>query len=261
MNASTEKPLQARRPRIVSQSPYLTHALAWLGCDDCVVGVSCYDERDLPRTGSVLRPDTAAITALRADVLVAPNWADAGALSAALPEGVDLLQVDGFRSLADAEAMLATLAQACGVADGAARVAAYRDALAQAAAGVAGGGRRALMLAACNAPAYSFGRERFVGELFRLAGFELAETEPLLRHLDHGGVHAGIRDAVASLRPDIVFALNAESAEYCRVALDGGPVPWVALPGGQFFHPGPGVLNGLAELARAMATHDGRTAH
>ena len=50
-------------PRIVSQSPYLTQSLVWLGRADCIVGVSRYDTLRRPKTGGVMDPDPAAIQA------------------------------------------------------------------------------------------------------------------------------------------------------------------------------------------------------
>ena len=44
-------------PRIISQSPYISEMLDYLGMGHCIVGVSRYSKRDLPRTGGILDPD------------------------------------------------------------------------------------------------------------------------------------------------------------------------------------------------------------
>lgn len=51
-------------PRIVSQSPYITRVLIWLGLERCIVGVSRYDALDRPKTGGVIDPDADAIALL-----------------------------------------------------------------------------------------------------------------------------------------------------------------------------------------------------
>lgn len=86
-------------PRIVSQSPYLTVALEWLGRGDCIVGVSRYDRRALPRTGGVIDPDGTAIEKLRPDLIVASNWSDADTMELVTPPGPRLL--DGLEDLAE----------------------------------------------------------------------------------------------------------------------------------------------------------------
>ena len=54
-------------PRIISQSPYISHTLAWLELDHCIVGASRYDRGDHPDTGGILDPDGGAIAALVAE--------------------------------------------------------------------------------------------------------------------------------------------------------------------------------------------------
>jgi iron complex transport system substrate-binding protein len=54
-------------PRIVSQSPYITRALEWLGLAPCIVGVSRYDRRkELPSTGGVIDPDARGMAEVEA---------------------------------------------------------------------------------------------------------------------------------------------------------------------------------------------------
>lgn len=243
----------AECPRIVSQSPYLTAALEWLGRGDCVVGVSRYDSRALPHTGGVMDPDAAAIAALKPDLIVASDWADEEVMQAVTPSGTRLLRLGGFHSIVDTEAMLMALAGASDVPDGAARVAAFRDELQRRADAVNGDGKRALVISACGGRApYSFGREHFIGEIFTLAGFDVVETTPRVRHLRAGEEISGIAAAVEQFKPEIVFALNDESARQCHAEIGALPVRVIALERDHFFHPGPNVLEGLTELADKM---------
>ncbi len=240
-------------PRIVSQSPYLTVALDWLGRGHCIVGVSRYDRRtDLPRTGGVMDPDFAAVAALKPDLFVTSNWTDAAALELAMPAGARVLRVDGFRSLADAEAMLLELARASGVSGAQARIAAFHREWQARARAVGGKGRRALVLSACGRSPYSFGREHFIADAFAQAGFEIVESAPRIRHMRAGEELPTIRSAVDRFKPDVVFSLDRVNAEQCNAELGLLPVRLVTLTGEHFFHPGPGVLDGYVELAAKM---------
>ena len=247
--AASSAVLAADCPRIVSQSPYLSAALDWLGRGHCIVGVSRYDTLDLPRTGGVKDPDVGAIELLAPDLLVLSEGTDAAALQDALPAGARLLRVNGFASLADAEAMLADLGHASGVPDVDARVAAFRRDWQAAAARVGGKGRRVLVLSACSAMPYSFGRAHFVGDVFAHAGFELVESAPRIRHIRPGEEYEDLLTAVDRLQPDVVFSLDRTDAQQCNALLGLLPVPVIHLVGENFFQPGARVLAGLAELA------------
>lgn len=112
-------PVLADCPRIVSQSPYLTIALDWLGQGGCVVGVSRYDRKDdVPQTGGVFDPDAAAIAALKPGLIITPDWISTDDLAKVTPPGAHALRLGGFASMGDAEAMLNTLAEASGAVGG-----------------------------------------------------------------------------------------------------------------------------------------------
>ena len=241
-------------PRIVSQSPYLTRVLDWLGRGDCVVGVSRYERgrEALPRTGGVRDPDTLAIDALEPDLVLISRGSDARLLAADLAPSTRIVQVDGFESMAATESMLRTVAQASGAADGGARVDAFARDWRAAARKVEGEGLRALVLSACSGEPYSFGRGHVVGDLFSHAGFEVVETLPRIRHLRAGEELPDILSAVARFQPDVVISLNRTTAEHCNAQLGMLPVRLVMLTGEHFFQPGPDMLQGLAELAERI---------
>ena len=111
---------------------------------------------------------------------------------------------------------------------------------------------RVLVLSACGGSPYSFGPDHYVADAFRQAGFQLAETAPRIRHLREGEEMADILTAVERLKPDIVFSLDRENAEQCNAQLGMLPVRLETLRGEAFYHPGPGVLQGLDELAARM---------
>ena len=227
-------PAAAACPRIVSQSPYITHALEWLGRGDCIVGVSRYDTRALPRTGGVKDPDLGAIGALDPGLIVVSRGTDPALLDIFEPEA-RILQVDGFGSMADTEAMLLSLAEATAVPDARARVEGFARAWRAAAAAVRGGGRRVLVIS--------------VGDAFAHAGFEVAESAERIRHLRPGEDVPGIVAAIERFQPELLVSLTPANAESCSAELGLVSVPIVALEGRHFFHPGPAVLTGLAQLA------------
>ncbi|THF57680.1 ABC transporter substrate-binding protein [Pseudothauera rhizosphaerae] len=241
-------------PRIVSQSPYLSVALDWLGRGHCIVGVSRYDRLfdTLPRTGGVMDPDAETIDLLGPDLLVASNWASEETLRKVLPAGARLLRVDGFTSVADAENMLRELGRASGAPDVDVRLAAFHKEWTAAAAAIRGEGRRALVLSACEGSPYSFGRGHFVGDAFVQAGFDVVETAPRLRHIRPGEEIEDLLTAVETLKPQVVFSLDRATAAQCSALLGILPVEVVHLGGENFFHPGAGVLAGYAELAQKM---------
>jgi len=170
-------------PRIISQSPYLTIALEWMERGDCIVGVSRYDRRALPRTGGVIDPDGAAIEKLRPDLIVTSNWSDADTMELVTPPGARMLRLNGFASL---------------------------------------------------------------------AGFDVVETAPKIRHLCDGEEIPDIAALVRRLKPAIVFSLSREAAAYCNAEIGTLAVRIVTLKGENFFHPGPRLLDGLKELAEQM---------
>lgn len=241
-------PAAADCPRIVSQSPYITHALEWLGRGDCIVGVSRYDKRELPRTGGVKDPDLGAIAALNPELIIVSKGTDPALLDLFEPEA-RIVQVDGFDSMADTEAMLLRLGEAAGVSDARARVEGYARDWRAGAAAVKGGGKRVLVISACSAQPYSFGRGHMVGDAFAHAGFEVVETAERIRHLRPGEDVPGIVAAIERFQPELLVSLTPDNAENCSAELGLVSVPIVALEGRHFFHPGPALLTGLAQLA------------
>ncbi|MDR1647696.1 MAG: hypothetical protein LBR88_06660 [Zoogloeaceae bacterium] len=248
---------RAECPRIVSQSPYLTQALLWLGRGDCLVGVSRYDHEwpDLPRTGGVLDPDAEAIARLRPDLWIVSNWAEAATLDAATPAGATRVEVDGFRSLADAEALLVTLAEKSAAGAGATeKIAAFGRDWRAAAARIAplAQKQRVLVVSTCMEMPFSFGRGHVIGDVFVQSGFDLVETAPKLRHLVAGAEIPDLDTLLAQTRPDLVFALTTESAEYCRMAAPHSAARVIPLDGSAFVHPGAGLLRAFTEIETAL---------
>jgi iron complex transport system substrate-binding protein len=243
-------------PRIVSQSPYLTQALLWLERGDCIVGLSRYDQelQELPRTGGVLDPDKNAIAATRPGLVITSNWASAETLRDITPVGARLLAVDGFASLRDTEAMLATLAEATNAPGAQARIADFAQAwrgMAQEIAPLARK-RRLLVLSTCMGTPLSFGPAHVIGDIFVQSGFDLVESAPKVRHFGAGAEFPDIAALVEKTRPEVIVTLTSDSAAYCRMIAPALSTDILPLDGAPFIHPGPGLLKAFREVETAL---------
>lgn len=239
-------------PRIVSQSPYLSIALDWLQRGDCMVGVSRYDRRALPKTGGILDPDGVAIARLKPDLIVASKSADPVMMEMLTPSGTRLLQVDGLESVAGSDAMLQALADASRAPDGDNRIAGLQRARQARIGQIGANGQRVLVLSACSGSPYSFGARHYVGDAFAQAGFNVVESAPRIRHLRDGEEIDSIGKLVETLRPDIVVSLANASSVSCNAELGSLPVRIVHVRGENFFNPGPRLIDGFKELAEQL---------
>jgi iron complex transport system substrate-binding protein len=242
----------AQCPRIVSQSPYITLQLEWLGLMECIVGASRYERRiKAPDTGGVMDPDGRAIAALKPDLVITSNWTKAEVLAAITPPGARSLRLSSFRAMSEIEDNLREIGRAAAVPDHEARVAAFAYRWRQKAAGI-GKGERVLLLSSCTGQPYSFGRETWLAELFEMAGFRLAETTAGVRHLAREDTAEQIAARIEELKPDLVFIFTRQIAESCAAIPEPRGARLVALDGDKFLHPAPVLLEGLDELRRAM---------
>lgn len=247
-------PAGAACPRIVSQSPFITYALEWMGLADCIVGVSRYDRReDLPRTGGVMDPDADTIAILDPQLMLTSNWTPAAKWQAMAPAGATVLRVDGFKGVDDMEGALRRIGQAAGVADIDARVDRFAAEWRAAAAKVNGGQRRAVVMTACSGAPYSFGRGTTLYELFSRAGLQVVADHDGIRNFRPDGPPDELPKWLDSIKPEIIFALKNSRDEACNAALVRADTMIVPLDGDRFTHPGPRILLGLEQLREALA--------
>ncbi len=246
-------PAQAACQRIVSQSPYITRALQWMGLGPCIVGVSRYDSLDLPRTGGVMDPDGEVIGVLEPQLMITSNWTDAAKWQAMAPPGALALRVDGFHGMGDVEAMLRQVGQAARVVDIDARVDRFAGDWRAAAKAVHGNGRRALLMAACTGAPYSYGRGTTLYDLFTRAGIDVVADHDSIRNFTGDGAGEALRRWLDERRPDYIFAFKNHGDGACNVALLRPGTRIVPLDSERFIHPGPGLLAGLAQLRQVLA--------
>lgn len=240
-------------PRIISQSPYITRTLEWLGRVDCIVGVSRYDAMPLPYTGGVIDPDAAAIADLEPDVIIYSKWTKEEAVKAATPQGTQAIRVDGFKGMAGVESMLLDVGQAARVDDIKPRVHQFAADWRAAALRVDSRHRRVLILSACGKAPYSFGKGTTLYELFSTAGFEVVADHDSIRSFLPNTPTADVAAWISQRRPEIIFALQDRKSESCNPAIAKPGIPILPLTGEHFTHPGPGLLKGLEELRQTVA--------
>ncbi len=242
----------ANCPRIVSQSPFVTYALEWMELADCIVGVSRYDRRDLPRTGGVMDPDGDMIALLDAELVITSDWTKPEVLQAVTPRGAKSLRVSGFESMAGVEAMLREIGRAANVPDIDARVDRFAADWKTAASQVGGKSQRVLLVSACTGTPYSFGRGTSLFELFTQAGFIVAETQEKIHRFPVAPPEKDLAHWVGEIKPDIVFAFSNRWDATCNAALAQSGVRVVPLDGELFYHPGPRYLEGLAQVREEL---------
>lgn len=237
-------------PRIISQSPYLTKSLQWLGLESCIVGVSRYDHLDRPHTGGVIDPDQAAIHALEPDLIFTSNWTDEEALLAATPENARSFRLDGFGSMLQIEQNLRLLGRETGLPNIEQRVAEFHQQWHTQASQIGGNGTKVLLLSACSGSPYSFGQKRWLSEIFTQAGFINVETTDNIRHIKQGEAITTLNVLINKLQPDLLFIFEREQSAQCAFIKPLTSLAIINLDGEKFLHPAPVLLEGLEELAQ-----------
>ncbi|MBT0961778.1 ABC transporter substrate-binding protein [Denitromonas iodatirespirans] len=239
----------AECPRVVSQSPYLTIAIDWLGQAECIVGVSRDDsfKPALPRTGTPTAPDAKAIAALKPELVIGSASADAAVFAAAVPAGAQAVQLGGFTSMLELEGMLEDLARLVQSPEGG-KVSGFRRGWFTRAKNTGARGERALLLTTCGGTPTVYGRRHVLGDLFHAAGFNVLEAEVGTR------AEADVAGLIARSRPDIVFTIDRPGQSACTPVPAVKDVRIIPLDGEHFLYPGPRMLDGIEDLTRIMRT-------
>lgn len=234
-------------PRIISQSPYITHQLRYLGLEKCIVGASRYDTLSaVPRTGGIIDPDWQAIAALKPGLLLTSVWTP----QAAVPQtpGYRVIRLESFQSMAQVVANLRDIATATQWPQGMARAAEFERDWQRKAADVGAKHRRALLLSSCTGQPYSFGMNTWLSDLFVHAGFDVVEWQRGVRHLQREQTSQNVAQLVKDMHPEVVFVFTRQMGQACATVPLPQSVPLVALNGDHFLHPAPVLLEGLEEL-------------
>ena len=238
---------------IVSQSPYLTLAIEWLGQGECIVGVSRYDtfKPALPRTGGVMDPDAKAIAALKPALVIGSDMTDEAVFAAAVPKGAKAVRMGGFNSMFEVESMLEDLSLLIQSPEGG-KVSSFRRGWFTRAKNTGARGERVLLLTACSGTPYSYGRKHVLGDLFYAAGFNVVEEDVRVRAVRAGEAVPDLAALIAKTQPDIVFTFNRAADTECQVVLEAKGFKLIALDGDKFLNPGHRMIDGLDDVTRIM---------
>lgn len=247
-------PLHAQEcPRIISQSPYITHSLKWLGMEPCIVGVSRYDTLDLPRTGGILDPDKEAIDSLMADIIFTTNWISEADMKKATPEGVKFYRLNGFGSLAEISDNLNLILRVTKQNNPVNRPEKFSSELNRSIKRIKANHQKALLLSSCSGTPYSFGKQTWLYDLFKQIGFQMVETHDKIRHIKPANEIEEINTLLDTLQPDILFVFERKRHARCNLILPETPIKVISLDGQHFLHPAPILLKGLDELHKKQA--------
>ena len=239
--------------RIVSQSPYITETLRYLGLENRIAGVSRYDDIDLPKTGGVIDPDAAAIAALHPDYLFLSDWGGPEVCKRVTPAGAKCVALHGFKSMAEIGGNIRAICDLLGIEGGERKAEAFDRQWREAASQVNGGGRRVLILSSCEGNPFSFGPNTYLHDLFTAAGFTVVEDYSGIRHVAPTELIGSVWELVEEKKPEIVFVLQKDGYE-CPVRIPEGNYRIVRLNGPHFVSPSPKILDGLADLQWQFGT-------
>jgi iron complex transport system substrate-binding protein len=236
-------------PRIISQSPYITHQLEYLGLKNCIVGTSRYDAKlNLAQTGGVMDPDASAIAALKPDLWITSTWTKPDVFEKSMPPNAKALRLDSFNSMAQISDNLIDIAQAtqdsAALAQAEAFATRWHDKLAQ----VDGKQKRILLLSSCGKQPYAYGQQTWLGDLFKQANFQVIDFEKRIINLGQDKNEQQTLALIQSLQPDLIAVFHQTTAETCGLLDLPKITQLVVLNGDHFLHPSPTLLNGIDQL-------------
>ncbi len=248
--AATANAKTATCPRIISQSPYITEMLDYLGLGDCIVGVSRYSQRDLPRTGGILDPNAAAIDALMADIFITSDWATLATLKKVVPKETRILRLASFNTMGQLEQNMREIVAITGRKAAIPKITAFANAWRKKVTQVQGNHKKVLLLSACSGTAYSFGPNSRLYDLFSRAGFQVVETQAKIRHIRPGMEIETLTALVEQYQPDLLFVFERRLTKQCQLIIPKIPVRILTFDGRQFLNPSVAILSGLDVLIK-----------
>jgi ABC-type enterochelin transport system substrate-binding protein len=236
---------QPECPRIISQSPYISDMLTYLGMEQCIVGVSRYSTRDLPRTGGILDPDAEAIDALMPDIIITSDWSKEETLKAATPKGAQVIRLKSFNKMEQLENNMTTIIKATNWQQATPKVKTFKTAWRNKVMQVNGSKKKVLLLSSCSGNAYSFGPNSRLYDLFTQAGFNVVETKEKIRHVRANEEIKHITGLLDRYQPDLLFIFERRLKKQCQMIAPKVPVKILSFDGRKFLHPTIEILEGL----------------
>ncbi len=237
-------------PRIISQSPYISEMLDYLGMGQCIVGVSRYSKRDLPRTGGILDPDAEAIDALMPDLIITSDWSKEETLKSVTPKGTKALRLKSFSKMAQLEKNMETIIKATNWQGSSDKITQFSKAWRSKVKQINGNNKKVLLLSSCSGNAYSFGPKSRLYDLFTQAGFKVVETKRKIRHIKAGEEVASLNALLDQYQPELLFIFERRLKKQCQMVTPKVPVSILSFDGEKFLHPNTKILEGLDLLLK-----------
>lgn len=247
-NQSTEKSNTC--PRIISQSPYISDMLTYLGMEHCIVGVSRYSKRDLPHTGGILDPDADAIDSLMPDIFITSSWTKDKTIKEVIPEGVKTLRLKSFNKMSQLEDNMNTIIKTTNWKGASAKVNTFAKSWRAKVKQVQGNKKKVLLLSSCSGSPYSFGPNSRLHDLFTQAGFNVVETKGKIRHIKPGEEVETLNALLNQYQPDLLFIFEQRLNKSCQMMTPKVPVSILSFDGKKFLHPTTKILEGLDLLIK-----------
>ena len=241
---------ETKCPRIISQSPYITEMLEYLGMGQCIVGVSRYSKRDLPRTGGILDPDIEAIDALMPDLIITSNWTKEATLKKATPKGANAIRLKSFNKMSQLEDNMKTIIKATNWQQATPKVNQFAKAWRNKVKQVKGNNKKVLLLSSCSGSPYSFGPNSRLHNLFTLAGFNVVESKEKIRHIRPGSEIDNLNSLANKYQPDLLIIFEQRLKKQCQMITPKVPVKILTFDGTKFLHPNTAILDGLDALIK-----------
>ena len=237
--------IQQTCPRIISQSPYISEMLDYLGMGQCIVGVSRYSKRNLPRTGGILDPDAEAIDALMPDFIITSDWSKEEVLKKITPEGTKAIRLKSFSKMAQLEQNMQTIIKATNWKGADNKISSFANSWRKKVKQVQGNNKKVLLLSSCSGAAYSFGPKSRLYDLFTQAGFNVVETKRKIRHIKAGEEIESLNILLDEYQPDLLFIFERKLKKQCQLIMPKVPVSIISFDGELFLHPNTAILDGL----------------
>lgn len=232
-------------PRIISQSPYISEMLDYLGLGKCIVGVSRYSKRDLPRTGGISDPNAEEVDALMPDLIITSSWTKEKILKQVTPEGVKAIRFKSFNKMEQLENNMKTIIQATNWHKALPKVESFAKAWRQKVKLVEGNNKKVLLLSACSGKPYSFGPNSRLHDLFTRAGFNVVETREKIHHIRPGNEVESLSELADHYQPDLLIIFEQKLKKQCQLIAPKVPVRIISFDGKNFLHPNTAILKGL----------------
>ena len=232
-------------PRIISQSPYISDMLTYLGMEKCIVGVSRYSKRDLPRTGGIKDPDREAIDALMPDLIITSNRTKEQTLKKITPKGAKYLRLKSFNKMAQLEENMNQIIQITGWTHVENKVKSFANKWREKTKQIEGNNKKVLLLSSCSGSPYSFGPNSRLYDLFTQAGFNVVETHEKIRHIQPGKEVENLNSLADRYQPNLLIIFEQRLKKQCQMITPKIPVRILSVDGKKFLHPNVSILDGL----------------